>query len=333
MTDDLHIDNEVRRLHQRALDARRRLKDVAVRTPILSATEIDGIVGCAVYLKAEMYQRTGSFKFRGAYNRLAALPDSERTAVVAHSSGNFAQAVALAGQLLDIPVTVVMPENAPPIKVRATRRYGAEIVFCGPASSERARIAENISIERGTTLVQPYNDEDVIAGQATATFEILEDLEELDTLVVPLGGGGLLAGAAIAAKLERSQIRLIGVEPSAMPKMSLSIQQGGPVEVPTKTTVMDGQMIARPGKIAYPIISRFVDDVVTVDDTEAIEAMCLLHERLKIVAEPSGSSALAALLSGRVEAKGRVAVILSGGNVGIAQMFSLYQRAHPEQAG
>ena len=309
---------------QRAIvDATERLEGVAHRTPVLTSRMLNSKLDCDIFMKAETYQRTGSFKFRGAYNRLAIAAAEDAEGIVAHSSGNFAQAVALAGQLLGLRVVVVMPSDAPRIKADAVRTYGAEIVHCGRDSDERITIASRLASDRGWILVEPYDDMQVIAGQATAAVELFSEVGSLDALVVPLGGGGLLSGSALAAKAFCPSARLAGVEPSAMPKTALSLSSNQLVTVPTRVTAMDGQMISHPGKVTYPIISDLVNDIITIDDKAAVSAMRWLYEQLKVVVEPSGASGLAALMAGKLESKGKIGVILSGGNVGIEQMAEL----------
>ena len=263
------------------------------------------------------FQRTGSFKFRGAYNRIAGLSPQERErGVVAYSSGNYAQGVALAGKLLGTPATIVMPEDAPALKVAATRGYGAEVVFYSRSEEDRAAIAKRICDERGATLVAPFDDARVIAGQGTATVELLEEAGKLDMLFVPLGGGGLLSGALLAAQGINPSIEVYGVEPDTGNDFQQSIAAGKRVAIPVPQTIADGLQVQFPGDLTFPIVRRYAKGVVTVSDAELMAAMRFAFERLKVVIEPSGAAGLAAVMSAKVDVrKKRVGIIVSGGNV------------------
>lgn len=296
------------------------LRGITHSTPVLTSRRLNQQLGTEIFLKAEMYQRTGSFKLRGAYYSMQKLRTEGAKAVVAHSSGNFAQAVALAGSLLGLKTTIVMPRSAPKIKIAATKNYGATIVECGDTSSERASIAKNLARTKGITLVEPYDDINVIAGQGTVAKELFDAAGHVDTLIVPLGGGGLLAGCAVFAKLVNPAMRVVGVEPAAMPKTARSLKSNAVVTVKVRPSILDGQRIATPGAITYPIISDLVDEVVTIKDGEALAAVKWLYEGLKIVAEPSGASALAAALGGKVSFGARTGIILSGGNISLDQL-------------
>jgi threo-3-hydroxy-L-aspartate ammonia-lyase len=302
-----------------------RLKGVAHRTPVLTSRTIDERVGASVLAKAECFQRVGAFKFRGAYNAIAALDEATRArGVLTFSSGNHAQAIALAARLHRIPATIVMPEDAPEGKVAATAGYGAEIVRYDRYAEDREELSRALAGAGGLTLIPPYDHPDVIAGQGTTALELIEDAGPLDVLVVCVGGGGLLAGCALAAAALGST-RVIGVEPAAGDDVRQSLHAGQRVTIPVPRTIADGQQTTSPGELNFPIIQRLVEDVVTVTDEEIVAAMVLVFERMKVVLEPSGASALAALLHGRVPgvAGKRVGVTLSGGNVAAGRFAEL----------
>jgi threonine dehydratase len=300
-----------------------RLAGVAHRTPVVTSRTLDARTGATAFLKCENLQRMGAFKFRGAYNRIVQLDARERRGgVVAFSSGNHAQGVALSAQLLNVPATIVMPADAPASKVAATRGYGAQIVAYDRATMNRAEIAERIARERGATIVPPYDDPHIIAGAGTAVLELIEDAGRLDVLLVCLGGGGLLAGSALAATSLAPGVAIYGVEPAAGDDWVQSWERGEIVTIPVPQTIADGQQTLAPGALTWPIVRSLCAGVVTVTDDEIRAAMKFAFERLKLVIEPSGASALAALLLGRVDVRGkRVGVTLSGGNVD-PQMFA-----------
>jgi len=267
----------------------------------------------------------GAFKFRGAYNAIAALdPAARARGVLTFSSGNHAQAIALAAKLHGIPATIVMPHDAPATKVAATAGYGAELVRYDRYTQHREDLGTALATERGLTLIPPYDHPDVIAGQGTVALELVEDAGPLDVLVVCVGGGGLIAGCALAATATGST-RVVGVEPAAGDDVRRSLRAGERVTIPVPHTIADGQQTTSPGELNFPIIQRLVDDVVTVTDEEIVAAMVVAFERMKVVLEPSGASALAAVLSGHVPAVAgkRVGVTLSGGNVGAARFAEL----------
>ena len=301
--------------------AKERLRGVAHRTPVITSRTLDARTGANAFLKCENLQRMGAFKFRGAYNRLAQLGARERAAgVVAFSSGNHAQGVALAAQLLDIPATIVMPEDAPAAKIAATRAYGAEVVAYERHTMNRGEIAARLAAERGATLVPPYDDPAIIAGQGTVALELLEDVPDLDVLLVCTGGGGLLAGCAIAATTLRPGIAVYGVEPEAGDDFAQSFARGERVEIPVPDTIADGQQTTSPGELTFPIVRRLCAGILTVSDDELRAAVRFAFERLKLVMEPSGASALAALLHRKLDLAGRrVGVVVSGGNVDAAR--------------
>jgi len=297
--------------------AAERLRGVAHRTPVVTSRTLDEQTGSAAFLKCENLQRMGAFKFRGAYNRIVQLDAGERrSGVVAFSSGNHAQGVALAARLLGVPATIVMPSDAPAAKVAATRGYGAEIVTYERASMNRAEIAEAIARERCATVVPPYDDPRIIAGQGTTALELIEDSGALDVLLVCLGGGGLLAGCALAATALAPGVAVYGVEPAAGDDWVQSWNRGEIVSIPVPQTIADGQQTQAPGSLTWPIVRALCAGVVTVTDDEIRTAMKFAFERLKLVVEPSGACALAALLTGKVDVRGkRVGVTISGGNV------------------
>jgi threonine dehydratase len=309
--------------------AARRLDGVAHRTPVLTSRTLDARVGASVHLKAESLQRSGAFKFRGAYNRLSQLTDDERArGVVAFSSGNHAQAVALAAQLLDVPATILMPADAPAAKLAATRGYGAEVVLYDRYTQDREQLGAQLRAERGAVLVPPYDDEAIMAGQGTAALELFADVADLDTIVVPVGGGGLISGCSVVAKAQPSAVRVVGVEPDAGDDVRQSLETGGRVTIDVPQTIADGQQTTSPGVLTFEVIRRNVDEVVTVSDDELVDAMRFCFDRLKLVTEPSGVSGIAALLGGHVAgiAGQRVGVILSGGNVGADRFVELLSR-------
>ena len=304
-----------------------RLEGVAHRTPVATSRLFDEITGAEAYFKCENFQRMGAFKFRGAYNALSLLgPEERRRGVVAFSSGNHAQAVALAGKLLDVPAVIVMPADAPAVKVAATRGYGAEIVFYDRAAGEdREQVADRIARERQATLIPPFDHEAVIAGQGTAAKELLEDVGPLDSLYVCCGGAGLLAGSAVAACKLSPGIRVIGVEPQAGDDVARSFRTRTRQRVENPQTIADGARTESPGLITLPLVLEHVHDVITVSDAELVAAMRFLWERMKLVVEPTGALATAGVLSRRLDvANRRVGIILSGGNVDLKAVAALF---------
>jgi threonine dehydratase len=300
-----------------------RLAGVAHRTPVITSHMLDEHAGARVYLKAEGLQRVGAFKFRGAYNAVSSLePATRDRGVCAASSGNHAQALALAARLCGTRAVILMPQDTPAIKRAATEGYGAEVVTFDRYRDDREQLMRELAAERDLRLVHPYDDPFVMAGAGTTALELVEQVGEIDLLLVPVGGGGLIAGCATAVKALQPQARVVGVEPQAGDDVARSKAAGHRVTIEVKPTIADGQQAATPGVLTWPIISSLVDDVVTVSDGEIVAAMRLLFERVKVVAEPSGASALAALLAGKVSAPGgRIAVVLSGANIG-AQRFA-----------
>jgi threonine dehydratase len=295
-----------------------RIEGVAHRTPVFTSRTLDERTGTTAFLKAENLQRIGAFKFRGAYNAITALAPA---GVAAVSSGNHAQAVALSAALHGIPAVILMPDDAPRSKLEATRGYGAEVVTYGRYEEDRDALLGRLAEERGLTAIHPYDEPLVQAGQGTAALELLDQTGGLDALLVPLGGGGLLAGCATAAE----GVRVIGVEPAAGDDFQRSLAAGERVRIPMPRTIADGQQIDIPGETTFPVIESRADSVVTVNDEEILDAMAFAFERMKLVLEPSGASALAALLTGRASLEGRVGVVLSGGNIAIDRFMSLME--------
>ena len=305
--------------------AARRLAGVAHRTPVLTSRTLDERTGARVHVKAECFQRGGAFKFRGAYTKISSLDeDARRRGVLAYSSGNHAQAVAIAAGLVGTNATILMPADAPAAKLDATRGYGAEVVTYDRWTEDREELGTRLAEERGLELVPPYEDALVMAGQGTVALELLEDVPELDFLVTPISGGGLIAGCATAAKALRPEIRVVGVEPEAGDDTRRSLAAGERVRIDVPRTIADGLQVTQPGELTFDVNRRRVDEVVTVSDDEIVEAMAFLFDRLKVVAEPSGAVGVAALLSGKLDASDRsVGVVLSGGNVGAARFAEL----------
>lgn len=309
---------------ERVEAAAARLDGVAHRTPVLTSAALDRQCGGEVLLKAEPFQRSGSFKFRGAYNRLSLLDPAARTAgVVAFSSGNHGAAVALAAKVLGISAVVVVPANGSPVKLAAIEGYGAELRRYDPAWESREEVAAKIASDRGMTLIRPFDDYDVMAGQGTAGLELTAQIPDLDLVLVPVGGGGLAAGVATAVKGRLAGASVVGVEPVNASDTSQSMQAGRRVAIPEPDTIADGLRARQPGELTFEVNARLLDDVVTVSEAAIIEAMRFCFSRLKVVVEPSGAVALAALLSGAATPASRTAVVLSGGNIALADFAAL----------
>lgn len=302
-----------------------RLQGHAHHTPVLRSRSADALIGAQVFFKCENLQRVGAFKFRGAFNALSRLSaEQRRCGVVAFSSGNHAQAVALAARLLGMPATIVMPNDAPAIKVQATKGYGATVVSYDRYKDDREAISQRLAQEQGLTLIPPYDHPDVIAGQGTAALELLQETGPLDALFVCLGGGGLLAGCALAARALAPQCRIYGVEPEAGNDGQRSFRSGSIVHIDTPQTIADGAQTQYLGQLTFPIIARDVTDVLTVSDDELIDSMRFLAARMKLVVEPTGCLGFAAASKLSHELKGqRVGVILSGGNVDLSRFCAL----------
>ena len=305
--------------------AAERIDGVAHRTPVVTSRTLDERTGARVRLKSENLQRAGAFKFRGAYNTVASLAPQERArGVVTASSGNHAQALALSAALHDVTATILMPEDAPASKAAATAGYGARIRRFDRYSADREALLGELAEREGLTIVHPYDDERIMAGQGTATLELIEEGGELDMLLVPVGGGGLIAGCATAATALCPDCRVVGVEPEVGDDTRRSLAAGERVAVPVQPTIADGQQLDKPGELTFPVIRERVSAVVTVSDAEIVDAMRFAFERLKLVLEPSGATTLAALLERAVEPDGRrTGVILSGGNVGVDRFREL----------
>ncbi|MEL7674017.1 MAG: threo-3-hydroxy-L-aspartate ammonia-lyase [Chloroflexota bacterium] len=298
------------------LAAAERLRGHAHRTPIHRSRTLDALAGAEILLKCENFQRGGAFKFRGAFNAISLLSAEQRArGVITYSSGNHAQAIALAGRLLGAQTTVVMPDNAPAIKRAATEGYGARVVPYDPATGDRQQIAEALAAERGYTIIPPYDDANIVAGQGTAALELLQDAGALDWLLVPCGGGGLLSGSAIAAKGLAPQCRVVGIEPELADDATRSFHTRTLHTVHNPPTLADGTRTPSLGAVTFPLVLEYVDDMRTVSEDAIVEAVRFLFYRAKLVVEPSGALGVAALLSGAIQASGRVGVILSGGNI------------------
>jgi threonine dehydratase len=303
-----------------------RIAGVAHRTPVLRSRTADAISGASLFFKAEHLQRMGAFKFRGAYNAVARLgPEQRRAGVIAFSSGNHAQAVALAARLLAMPSVIVMPHDAPASKLAATRGYqqgqpGSEVVIYDRYREDRAAIGSRLAAERGMTLIPPFDHPDVMAGQGTAALELIQEVGPLDALLVCVGGGGLISGCAVAARHELPAIRVIGVEPEAGNDTQRSLARGEIVTIDVPQTIADGAQTQSSGKLTFPVIQALVERIVTVSDAQLVRTMRFFAERMKQVVEPTGCLAAAALLEGVVDLRGaRVGVIVSGGNVDLAR--------------
>ena len=305
--------------------AHERIRSEVHRTPVLRSATVDALSGAKVFFKAENLQHMGAFKFRGAYNALSQLsPAQRKQGVVAFSSGNHAQAVALSGKLLGIPATIVMPTDAPKVKLEATRGYGAEVVSYDASNEDRQKIAEKLAAERGLTVIPPFDHPHILAGQGTAAKELIEDTGPLDILLVPCGGGGLLSGCALAARHLAPGCRVIGVEPAEGDDGLRSFRSGKIESIKLPNTIADGARTTALGKLTFALIRANVDDFLTVTDAELLKTMFFLWERMKIVVEPTGSLAACALLEKKLDARGkRVGVILSGGNVDVKAMAAM----------
>jgi len=302
--------------------AARQIAGAAHRTPVATSRSVDARTGAQVFFKCENLQRAGAFKFRGAYNALSRLsPDARRRGVVAFSSGNHAQAVALAGQILDIPRVIVMPTDAPEVKRRATAGYGGELVLYDRDHEDREVIGSRLAGERGLTLIPPYNHPQIVAGAGTAALELFQEVGDLDLLLVPCGGGGLLGGSALAAAALSRQCRVIGIEPAAGDDATRSFRSGHIETVSNPQTVADGARTTSLGSFTFPLIRQHVSDMATVDDAALLRTMFYLWERLKLVIEPTGALGAAGAIEGVVPVAGqRVGIILSGGNIDVSQV-------------
>lgn len=306
-------------------DAARRIDGIAHRTPVLTSRYANETFGAELYFKAEHLQRMGAFKFRGALNALSRFtPEQRQAGVVAFSSGNHAQAIALAARELGTPAVIVMPKDAPQMKIDATRGYGGEVILYDRYTEDREAIGREIAALRGMTLIPPYDHPDIITGQGTAAKELIEEVGTLDALLTPLGGGGLLAGSALAAKALSPGIEVYGVEPQAGNDGQRSFRSGAIVHIETPQTIADGAQTLHLGQLTFPIIRRDVTDILTATDEQLIEAMRFFASRMKQVVEPTGSLGLAGFSSVRDRLAGkRVGIIISGGNVDLARFCEL----------
>jgi threonine dehydratase len=303
-------------------DAARQIAGVAHRTPVVTSQTINDRTGAQVHFKCENLQRAGAFKIRGAYNAMSRLsPDEQRRGVLTFSSGNHAQAVALAGRLLGIPRVIVMPADAPAVKRIATEEYGAEVILYDPAREKREAIGRRVALERGLTVIPPYDHADVIAGQGTAAVELFEESGPLDFLFVPCGGGGMLSGGAIAARTLSPGCRVVGVEPTAGDDATRSFRTKELQTVDNPRTVADGARTPSLGSLTFPLVLAYVSDMTTIDDGTLLQTMFFLWERMKLVVEPTGALGAAAALHGGFPIAGaRVGVMLTGGNVDFSQL-------------
>lgn len=306
-------------------DAATQISGVAHRTPVVTSRTLNELCGADVFLKCENFQRIGAFKFRGAYNVISRLSEAElRKGVAAYSSGNHAQAVALAASMMGTTATILMPEDTPPTKIAATRGYGAEVVFYDRYSGDRVALGNLMAENKGLTIVPPYEHWGVMAGQGTAALELLDEVGQLDELRAPIGGGGLMAGSATAAKGVHPGTRMVGVEPEKGDDTKRSLAAGERVQIEVPRTVADGQGAEIPGEMTFEVNRRLVDSVDLVTDAEIVEAMIFAFDRLKLVLEPSGATALASVMfHGPAEPGQKVGVILSGGNVGYERFCEL----------
>ena len=302
------------------------VSDLANDTPIMTSRTLDSLTGAKrIVVKCENFQRTGSFKFRGAWNAISHLPSKERErGIIAHSSGNFAQAVALVAKILHTKATIVMPNNATPSKIQATKGYGAEVVLCGNNPGDREKMANELVQKYSYKLVHPFDDYRIIFGAGTTAFELISKVKKLDLLLVPIGGGGLISGCSIAAKGLNSRIKVIGVEPKNAYDAFRSFQLGKRVPVENPNTIADG-LRSSVGEKTFSIIKEFVDDIITVTEEQIIDAMKFYWERMKLIVEPSGAVPLAGILSGNLEPSliknKRIGIIISGGNIDLSDFF------------
>jgi threo-3-hydroxy-L-aspartate ammonia-lyase len=299
------------------LDAAERIRGVAHKTPVMTSRTANRMTGAELYFKCENFQRMGAFKFRGAYNSIAQFTEDQRKhGVVTYSSGNHAQAIALSATLLGVKATIVMPNDAPASKVAATKGYGGEVILYDRYKEDREEIGKRLSRERGMTLIPPYDHPHVMAGQGTAAKELIEEVGRLDYLLVCLGGGGLLSGSVLSAKALSPRSRVIGVEPEAGNDAQQSFRKGKIVTIDVPKTIADGAMTTHLGHYTFPVIQKYVDDILTVTDPQLIDMMKFFAQRMKMVVEPTGCLAAAAAMSGALPVGGkRVGVIISGGNV------------------
>lgn len=315
---------EMEKMFEQLNAAKKRLKGYSNITPIMSSRTLNRMVGADVYFKCENFQRTGAFKFRGAFNSISQLSEEAKAhGIITHSSGNHAQAVAFVGRMLNIKTKTVMPNNASAAKRAATEEYGAMIIEYDPEKTTREAVAKELEALGGYTLIPPFDHKAVIAGQGTAALEMFEEVGNLDMLLVPCGGGGLLSGSAIAAKNMSPNCKVIGIEPTLADDATKSFHTKILHSVKNPSTIADGTRTSSLGKITFPLVLKYVDDMKTVSEEDIIEAVKFLFFRMKLVIEPSGALGLAALLSRTIVPKGRVGIILSGGNIDSATLMTI----------
>ncbi|MFI5251521.1 MAG: threonine/serine dehydratase [Bacteroidota bacterium] len=307
-------------------DAYRILKPVVHKTPLLSSRTLNGTSANEIYFKAENFQRVGAFKFRGAYNKIASLTEDQRKrGVIAHSSGNHAQGVALAAKLFGIKAVIVMPQNSVSSKIEATKEYGAEVVFCGTTINDRERKTNELISAHGYTLIHPFHDEKIICGQGTVVLEIFKEMQDLDYLFVPIGGGGLIAGCAIAAKNLFPAVKVIGVETEGANDCWRSIRAGKIISLASVNTIADGMRTNAVGAMNFGIIQKYVDDVITVSDDDLYPMMKYFIERMKIIVEPTGAVAPAAAMKNAMGIRGKkICAVISGGNIDPALLKKIF---------
>jgi threonine dehydratase len=312
-----------------------RLRGVAHRTPVMTSRTANEMTGAQLYFKCENLQRMGAFKFRGAYNALAQFtPQQKARGAIAFSSGNHAQAIALSARLLGMPALIVMPQDAPPLKIAATRGYGAEVILYDRYTQDREALGAQLAAERGMTLIPPYDHPHVMAGQGPAALELVQDVGGLDVLLVCVGGGGLVSGCAVAAKHLSPDCRVIGVEPEAGNDVQRSLRKGEIVHIDVPKTIADGAQTQHAGRLTFPVIQALVNDILTVSDAQLVGAMRFFMERMKLVVEPTGCLGAAAALEGVLPLRGqRVGVIVSGGNIDAARYAQLLLDARPGSSG
>ncbi len=308
-------------------EAYNRIKDGINQTPVMKSSTLNKMLNCKCYFKLENFQKTGSFKIRGALNALTNLsPEQKIKGVTTHSSGNFAQALSLASSLAKVKAVVVMPENAPKIKIAATKNYGAKVVFCGSKPGDREIVAQELIDKYGYTLIHPSNDIDIIYGQGTATYELIKEVGKLDSLFAPCGGAGLLSGTAIAAKSLNAETKVIGVEPKNADDAYRSFRDGKIYPSINPNTIADG-LKTQLGDITFKVVQEYVDDIITVTEEEIVNAMEFLWTRMKLVVEPSGAVSLAGVMSGKIDVNSkRVGIIISGGNTDLTNYFTEWRK-------
>ncbi|MHA1953549.1 MAG: threonine ammonia-lyase, partial [Candidatus Heimdallarchaeaceae archaeon] len=301
-----------------------RIKDIINHTPVVTSTTLNNRTNAKCFLKMENYQRTGSFKIRGALNAITCLSEEHKAkGVTTHSSGNFAQALSLAANMAEVKATVIMPDNTPKIKVAATKGYGAEVVFCGTKPGDREEMAQSLIDEHGYTLIHPSNDMDIIYGQSTATYELIKEVGELDYVFAPCGGGGLLSGTAIATKNLCPEAKVIGVEPKNADDAYRSFRDGKIYPSINPNTIADGLRTSL-GSNTFRVVRKYVDEIITVSEEEIVDAMEFLWARMKHVVEPSGAVSLAGVLSSNIDLQNkRIGIIISGGNIDVSQFIDI----------